>query len=98
MKADERMLFYRFRYYFYDSKNRAALCKFLKAVNWQNDYEKKEGLHLLNKWSPCSFEDALYLLSCEFCANDYYQKKSNNKEYDAALQVRNYAVERLSEA
>ena len=61
---DAKKLLWRFRYAL--KEDRAALSKFLMAVDWQVAYEVEEALHLIGQWATISISDALCLLSSNF--------------------------------
>jgi len=69
---EEKLLIWKYRYYL--CENKEALPKFLQSVNWQLDKESKEALRLLDQWAPIDYENALFLLSYFFCANDIYNR------------------------
>jgi hypothetical protein len=73
ISPEDKNLIWKFRYYL--KENKAALLKFLHCVNWSLEKESKEALALLEKWAKIDYEDALYLLSSFFCANESYNKR-----------------------
>jgi hypothetical protein len=95
---DQKFLIWKYRYFL--SKRKDALPKFLHSVNWAYEKEGKEALNLMAKWDPIDYEDALHLISSEFCANDVYNKYSfyyefdvfRNKPLSMMLAVRSYAI------
>jgi phosphatidylinositol 3-kinase len=80
LTAEEKDLVWRFRYYLTREKN--ALTKFVKSVNWRDDSEAQQAVGILPKWTDIDVDDALELLGPTF---------------DNAA-VRSYAVERLRKA
>eukprot|EP00002_Diphylleia_rotans_P025641 TRINITY_DN5077_c0_g1_i2.p1 TRINITY_DN5077_c0_g1~~TRINITY_DN5077_c0_g1_i2.p1 ORF type:complete len:562 (-),score=91.59 TRINITY_DN5077_c0_g1_i2:1276-2961(-) len=77
---EEKDLMWKFRYSLIREKK--ALTKFLKCVDWQDGQETTHALELLKEWEPIETDDALELLSAVF-TND---------------QVREYAVNVLEKA
>ena len=61
---DEKSLIWQFRYYL--SKDKEALTKFLRCVDWSSTVETGEALHLLEKWQPIDPAASLELLSPQF--------------------------------
>lgn len=53
-----------------------ALPKFLKSVNWLKAKEEGEALSLLRVWPELNIQNALPLLSVDFCANNVYNKRA----------------------
>eukprot|EP00042_Codosiga_hollandica_P042308 m.386572 g.386572 ORF g.386572 m.386572 type:complete len:827 (-) comp56302_c0_seq3:193-2673(-) len=78
--AHEKDVLWKFRFYL--SRDKQALAKFLRCVDWSNSTEEKQAIDLLYKWEQISTADALELLSAEFI--------------NAA--VRKYAVSQLEKA
>lgn len=78
--SHERDEIWKFRYYLLRDKR--ALTKFVKCVNWKNDREARQAAPLLGKWAEIGVDDALELLGPQF---------------DHPV-VRSYAVERLKKA
>ncbi|KAK7754631.1 Phosphatidylinositol (PI) 3-kinase [Diatrype stigma] len=74
---EEKDLVWKFRYHL--TKDKRALTKFVKSVNWQDLSESKQAIQVLGKWTEIEVDDALELLGPTF---------------DNAA-VRAYAVERL---
>ena len=77
---EEKDLVWKFRYHL--TKDKRALTKFVKSVNWQDQSESKQAIQALGKWTEIEVDDALELLGPTF---------------DNAA-VRAYAVERLRKA
>ncbi|RAK75073.1 phosphatidylinositol 3-kinase VPS34 [Aspergillus fijiensis CBS 313.89] len=77
LTAEEKDLVWRFRYYL--TREKRALTKFVKSVNWRDVGEAHQAVEILPKWTEIDVDDALELLGPTF---------------DNAA-VRSYAVERL---
>ncbi|KAL4877520.1 kinase-like domain-containing protein [Aspergillus karnatakaensis] len=80
LTAEEKDLVWRFRYYL--TREKKALTKFVKSVNWRDVGEAQQAIEILPKWTDIDVDDALELLGPTF---------------DNAA-VRSYAVERLRKA
>ncbi|OJJ48347.1 hypothetical protein ASPZODRAFT_62644 [Penicilliopsis zonata CBS 506.65] len=80
LTAEEKDLIWRFRYYL--TREKRALTKFVKSVNWRDVGEARQAVDILPKWTEIDVDDALELLGPTF---------------DNAA-VRSYAVERLRKA
>ncbi|KJE91037.1 phosphoinositide-3-kinase [Capsaspora owczarzaki ATCC 30864] len=78
--GDEKDLLWRFRYHL--ARDKRALTKFLKAVDWLESDQIKQATTLLALWDPIDIDDALELLSSQF----------------TEPAVREYAVTRLERA
>ncbi|CBX97228.1 hypothetical protein IAQ61_007358 [Plenodomus lingam] len=78
--SHERDDIWKFRYFLLRDKR--ALTKFVKCVNWKNQREVRQAAPLLEKWAEVDVDDALELLGPHF---------------DHPV-VRSYAVERLKKA
>ena len=78
--SQERERIWKFRYYLLRDKK--ALTKFVKSVNWKAPREARQAAPLLEKWAEIDVDDALELLGPQF---------------DHPV-VRSYAVERLKKA
>lgn len=70
----------------------AALPKFLMATNWDSNEEEAESIKLLPKWAPIEIEDALFLLSHHFSANEL---KKTKRSKASMMHVRKHAVKAL---
>lgn len=70
------------KFRFYLSNQKKALAKFLKCVNWNQQNEVQQALHMMEIWAPMDVEDALELLSPNFTHSA----------------VRRYAISRLQQA
>ncbi|KAI5861082.1 phosphatidylinositol 3-kinase [Durotheca rogersii] len=77
---EEKDLVWKFRYHL--TKDKRALTKFVKSVNWQDQSESKQAIQVLSKWTDIDVDDALELLGPTF----------DNRA------VRAYAVDRLRKA
>ncbi|KAK2748899.1 Phosphatidylinositol (PI) 3-kinase [Myotisia sp. PD_48] len=77
LNAEEKDLVWKFRYYL--TRDKRALTKFVKSVNWQDTNEARQAVEILPKWTEIDVDDALELLGPTF----------DNPE------VRAYAVDRL---
>lgn len=77
LSPEEKDLIWKFRYHL--TRDKRALTKFLKSVNWQDQSESKQAVEVLKRWSEIDVDDALELLGPTF----------DNSA------VRAYAVERL---
>lgn len=80
LSAEEKDLIWRFRYYL--TRDKRALTKFVKSVNWRDVGEARQAVEILPKWTEIDVDDALELLGPTF---------------DNAA-VRAYAVDRLRKA
>ena len=80
LTAEEKDLVWRFRYFL--TREKRALTKFVKSVNWRDVGESQQAVDILPKWTEIDVDDALELLGPTF---------------DNAA-VRSYAVERLRKA
>ncbi|EAW12759.1 phosphatidylinositol 3-kinase VPS34 [Aspergillus clavatus NRRL 1] len=80
LTAEEKDLVWRFRYYL--TREKRALTKFVKSVNWRDSGEAQQAVEILPKWTEIDVDDALELLGPTF----------DNTA------VRSYAVERLRKA
>jgi len=90
---EEKNLLWKYRYYL--SENKEALPKFLQSVGWSWEKESKEALKLLDKWAPIDYENALFLLSYFFCANDSYNRMK--RPINIMIKVREYAIKILED-
>lgn len=80
--SHDRDEIWKFRYFLLRDKR--ALTKFVKCVNWKNPREARQAAPLLDKWAEIDIDDALELLG-------------PGPHYDHPV-VRSYAVERLKKA
>lgn len=88
LSVEAKATIWRFRYSLL--QNKRAIVKFLHSVDWKQDSEKEEALKLLSQWCEFDIEQALPLLSSDFCANNLYE--GGNKDFHA---VRSAAVKCL---
>ncbi|KAK6594739.1 phosphoinositide 3-kinase [Botrytis cinerea] len=75
--AKEKDLVWKFRHHL--ARDKRALTKFIKSVNWNDPNEAREAVAMLSKWTEIDVDDALELLGPTF---------ENSS-------VRTYAVDRL---
>lgn len=68
--AEEKDKVWTFRYYLKEYPE--ALPKFLISTNWMIEKNINEGLKFLEMWKQIEYDDALFLLSHIFCANEIY--------------------------
>lgn len=80
LSPEEKDLIWKFRYHL--TRNKKAVTKFVKSVNWQDQAEAKQAVQVLGKWTDIDVDDALELLGPTF----------DNSA------VRTFAVERLRKA
>lgn len=80
LSPEEKDLIWKFRHHL--SRNKKALTKFAKSVNWQDQSELRQAVQILGKWTDIDVDDALELLGPTF----------DNSA------VRAFAVERLRKA
>lgn len=80
LSPEEKDLIWKFRYHL--TRDKKALTKFVKSVNWQDQSESKQAVQVLGRWTEIEVDDALELLGPTF-------------DHPA---VRAYAVERLRKA
>ncbi|KAK2786758.1 Phosphatidylinositol (PI) 3-kinase [Emmonsiellopsis sp. PD_33] len=77
LNAEEKDLVWKFRHHL--TRDKRALTKFVKSVNWQDSGEARQAVEILPKWTEIDVDDALELLGPTFDNPD----------------VRAYAVDRL---
>lgn len=80
LSPEEKDLVWKFRHHL--TRNKKALTKFAKSVNWQDQSESRQAVQILGKWTDIDVDDALELLGPTF----------DNSA------VRAFAVERLRKA
>ena len=80
LSPEETDLVWKFRYHL--TRDKRALTKFVKSVNWQDVSEAKQAIQVISRWTDIDIDDALELLGPGF----------DNPA------VRAYAVERLRKA
>ncbi|OXV08251.1 hypothetical protein Egran_03984 [Elaphomyces granulatus] len=64
LSAEEKDLIWRFRYYL--ARDKRALTKFVKSVNWRDVGEARQAVDILPKWTEIDVDDALELLGPTF--------------------------------
>ncbi|KAI8800253.1 kinase-like domain-containing protein [Cladochytrium replicatum] len=64
LNVEEKDLLWKFRFYL--TKDKKALTKFVKSVEWSDSIEEKQALDLLAAWVDIDVEDALELLGPAF--------------------------------
>ncbi|KAF1995472.1 phosphatidylinositol 3-kinase [Amniculicola lignicola CBS 123094] len=80
LTAEERDIMWKYRYYLL--KDKRALTKFIKSVQWNDSLEARQAVPIIGKWAEIDVDDALELLGERF----------------SHPAVRAYAVERLKKA
>ncbi|KAG5925396.1 hypothetical protein E4U42_004320 [Claviceps africana] len=80
LSPEEADLVWKFRYHL--TRDKRALTKFVKSVNWTDQSESKQAIQVLGRWTEIDVDDALELLGPSF----------DNPA------VRSYAVDRLRKA
>lgn len=80
LSPEEKDLVWKFRHHL--TRDKRALTKFVKSVNWHDPSESKQAVQILAKWTEVDVDDALELLGPTF----------DNQA------VRAYAVDRLRKA
>ncbi|KAH7316525.1 kinase-like domain-containing protein [Stachybotrys elegans] len=80
LSPEETDLVWKFRYHL--TRDKRALTKFVKSVNWSDQSESKQAIQVLGRWTEIDIDDALELLGPSF----------DNSA------VRSYAVHRLRKA
>lgn len=80
LSPEEKDLVWKFRHHL--TRDKRALTKFVKSVNWQDQSESRQAVQILAKWTEVDIDDALELLGPIF----------DNSA------VRAYAVDRLRKA
>ena len=80
LSPEEMDLVWKFRYHL--TKDKRALTKFVRSVNWNDHGESKQAIQVLGRWTEIDVDDALELLGPSF----------RNQA------VRSYAVGRLKKA
>lgn len=78
MAPPEKELLWKFRYFI--SKDKLALAKFLRCVDWSDQRQVDHGVELMHLWEPIDPSQALELLTKRF----------------SHVEVKKYAVERLA--
>ncbi|KOS22507.1 Phosphatidylinositol 3-kinase vps34 [Escovopsis weberi] len=80
LTPEETDLVWKFRYHL--TRDKRALTKFVKSVNWGDQSESKQAIQVLGRWTEIDVDDALEMLGPSF----------DNPA------VRSYAVDRLQKA
>ncbi|KAJ4263781.1 Phosphatidylinositol (PI) 3-kinase [Fusarium torreyae] len=80
LTPEETDLVWKFRYHL--TRDKRALTKFVKSVNWSDQSESRQAIQVLGRWTAIDIDDSLELLGPSF----------DNSA------VRSYAVERLRKA
>ncbi|KAL0479456.1 vacuolar protein sorting protein VPS34 [Acrasis kona] len=77
----EKQLFWKYRYWL--AKDKKALTKFLRCVDWEIEKENKEAINLLQRWTRIELVDCLELLSKTFANNQVLRSHAANILKDA---------------
>lgn len=88
LRQDEQDLLWRYRYHL--SREKKALTKFLRSVEWDNEEQVRAACDLLPKWAPIDIEDALELLQPVFkhpAVRAYAAKRLESGTDDEELQL-----------
>ena len=64
LSPEEKDLVWKFRHHL--TRDKRALTKFVKSVNWQDSSEPKQAVQILAKWTEIDVDDALELLGPTF--------------------------------
>lgn len=64
LSPEEKDLVWKFRHHL--TRDKRALTKFVKSVNWQDSSEPKQAVQILAKWTDIDVDDALELLGPTF--------------------------------
>jgi phosphatidylinositol 3-kinase len=64
LSPEEKDLIWKFRHHL--TRNKKALTKFAKSVNWQDQSESRQAAQILGKWTDIDVDDALELLGPTF--------------------------------
>ncbi|KAK4239331.1 kinase-like domain-containing protein [Achaetomium macrosporum] len=64
LSPEEKDLIWKFRHHL--ARNKKALTKFAKSVNWQDQSESRQAAQILDKWEDIDVDDALELLGPTF--------------------------------
>jgi phosphatidylinositol 3-kinase len=64
LSPEEKDLVWKFRHHL--TRDKRALTKFVKSVNWQDQSESKQAVQILAKWTEVDVDDALELLGPNF--------------------------------
>ncbi|KAJ3129548.1 Phosphatidylinositol (PI) 3-kinase [Nowakowskiella sp. JEL0407] len=87
LTPEEKDLIWKFRFSL--SKDKKALTKFIKSVEWNDAIEEKQAVELLHSWVEIDVEDALELLGPTFTHPEvrYHGVAQLNKAEDDELQL-----------
>ena len=97
LSQKDKNLVWKFRYSLLKKQN--SLAKFLNSVNWKLLENEKEAFSLLQNWTNVQYDEALYLLSYFYSANNIFTR-SNISNFQAMEKVREYAttiIEKIDE-
>ncbi|KAL2180901.1 kinase-like domain-containing protein [Thermothelomyces heterothallicus CBS 202.75] len=64
LSPDEKDLIWKFRHHL--TRNKKAITKFVKSVNWHDQSESRQASQILGKWTDIDVDDALELLGPTF--------------------------------
>ncbi|KAF4626381.1 hypothetical protein G7Y89_g11780 [Cudoniella acicularis] len=64
LSPEEKDLVWKFRHHL--TRDKRALTKFVKSVNWQDQSESRQAVQILAKWTEVDVDDALELLGPNF--------------------------------
>ncbi|TVY83938.1 Nodule isoform of Phosphatidylinositol 3-kinase [Lachnellula suecica] len=64
LTTEEKDLIWRYRHHL--TRDKRALTKFVKSVNWQDQGESRQAVQILDKWTGVDVDDALELLGPNF--------------------------------
>ena len=64
LSPEEKDLVWKFRHHL--TRDKRALTKFVKSVNWHDHSESRQAVQILNKWTEVDVDDALELLGPTF--------------------------------
>ncbi|KAH6674938.1 kinase-like domain-containing protein [Halenospora varia] len=64
LSPEEKDLVWKFRHHL--TRDKRALTKFVKSVNWQDSSESRQAVQILAKWTEVDVDDALELLGPNF--------------------------------
>lgn len=91
IEAEGKILVMKFRYYFMNLKGSQP--KYLSCMILNKD-RYPEALEMLKQWKQVSFDEAIFLLSKNFCLNKHYNQKIkvNNDNRNFIYELRKFAV------
>ena len=96
---EEKADLWKFRYYL--KNDPIALPKFLMSVNWMINKNIDIALDFMQTWQTLDYDDALFLLSSKFSANEFYNSDlqiSPKRRIEVLKAIRSYAVNSLQES